>query len=247
MRTTTAFVDEVAMARGFSTDDIVRKTGLRDLLLSPYVGRVLYSDLATGKVSVQWPWGEQQESPVELVKDTSGDLMPPEFVDQGYATWEKSRWTAGKEVEKSDAKWRKKLSTVAERVADRYLNGTLAQRVAAKYEYLTLPVWRLSCKAWHEGLDEFEAFKKVSSEYSEQFGFDTVQVTVANLYELGRRLGLYWKDSKRKYRVTQKEKSSGKFACPRCKNLLKPRVYRQGRRVLMCKTCGFTIHPKDLV
>jgi len=244
MRRATAFVDEVAMARGFTTGDVVRKTGLRDLLLSPYVGRVLYSDLATGKVSVQWPWGEQQESPVELVKDISEDLVPPEHVDQGYATWEKSRWTAGKEVEKSDAKWRKSLSS---RVAQRWLQKTLAQRVAAEYEERTKPIWRTACKAWHDGLNEFQAFRHVARTHSDEFGFDAVSLTVANLYELGRRLALYWKDTKRRYKVTQKEKTSGKVACPRCKNPLKPRVYRQGQRVLACRTCGFTIHPEDLI
>lgn len=243
MRSVRAFVDEVAMARGFATGDVVRKTGLRDLLLSPYVGRVLYSDLATGKVSVQWPWGEQQESPVELVKDVSKDFIPPEGVDQGYSTWEKSRWTAGKEVEKADAKWRKSL---AGRVAHKWLHGTVAQRVAAEYERRTLPMWRSACKAWHDGHDEFKAFRHVASVHAEEFGYPAVEITVGNLYELGRRLALYWKDSNRRYRVTQKEKSSGKVACPRCKNTLKPHVYRQGQRVLTCRTCGFTIHPEDL-
>lgn len=244
MRTHTAFVDEVKMARGFATGDIVRKTGLRDLLLSPYVGRVLYSNLATGKVSVQWPWGESQESPVELVKDISGDYVPPlPSIDQGYSTWEKSRWTSGKDVDKSDSKWRKSLSS---RVADKWLQQTMAQRVAAEYERRTLPVWRTACEAWHRGLSEFDAFQHVAGVHAENFGYDAVSVTVANLYELGRRLALYWKDSNRRYRVTQKEKSSGQVACPRCKNPLKPRVYRQGQRVLSCRTCGFTIHPEDL-
>lgn len=243
MRVTTAFVDEVAMARGFTTGDIVRKSDNRDFVMSPYVGRVLYSDLATGKISVQWPWGEQQESPVELTKDVSKDYVPPMDVDQGYATWEKSRWTAGKEVEKADAKWRKKLSS---RVADIWLHGTISQRVAAKYEQKTLPIWRDACHAWHCGAGEVEAFIGLDKRYSSEFGSDAVRLTVSNLYELGRRLALYWKDTKRRYKVTQREKTNGQVSCPRCKNELKPRVYRQGRRVLMCRTCGFTIHPIDL-
>lgn len=242
MRNVKAFVDEVAMARSFATGDVVRKSGLRDLVLSPYVGRVLYSDLATGKVSVQWPWGEHQESPTDLVKDVSGDLVPPMDVDQGYASWEKSRWTSGKDVQKADGKWRKSLSS---RVADRWVSRAMAERVAARYEAHTLPVWRAACEAWHLGLSEFDAFRRVAGVHADVYGFDTVNVTVANLYELGRRIALYWKDSKRRYKVTQKEKEQGKVSCPRCKGFLKPRVYRQGQRVLACRTCGFSIHPAD--
>lgn len=243
MRTVTAFVDEVAMAREFTTGDVVRKTDLRDFVFAPYVGRVLYSNLATGKVSVQWPWGEEQESPTQLVKDTSNDYVPPVASDQGYSTWEKSRWTAGKEVEKADAKWRKKLSS---RVAEKWERGTIAQRVAAAYEFHTLPVWRLSCKCLHHGMSEVETFKRVSAEFSGAYGFNAVALTVSNLYELGRRIALYWKDTKRRYKVTQKEHSSQQLSCPRCHNILKPRVYRQGQKLLSCKSCGFSIHPSDL-
>ena len=75
----TAFVDNQLAARAFHTDDSVRKAGQRGLLLSPYVGRVVFSNTETGYVQVQWPWGVEQEVATELIKDTSGDLLPPEY------------------------------------------------------------------------------------------------------------------------------------------------------------------------
>jgi ribosomal protein L37AE/L43A len=236
-----AFVDERLMAGGFATGDIVRKTGLRDFILSPYVGRVLYSNPEIGKVAVQWPWGDEQDSPTELVKDVSGDFVPPLGVNQSYLTWESDRHTHSESTSKDDEKWRKSL---ASRVSERHL---LHQRLVAKYEQRTIPIWRAACKAWYKGKDEFEAFKIINAAYGEIFGDDAVRLTVANLYGLGRRLALYWKNNKRQYQVTQKEKSTGKVTCPRCKSILKPRVFRQGQKVLSCRTCGFSIHPEDLI
>jgi ribosomal protein L37AE/L43A len=229
------------MAGGFATGDVVRKTGLRDFLFTPYVGRVLYSNPETGKVAVQWPWGAEQDSPTELIKDVSGDFVPSLGTDQSYSTWESARHTHDESATKDDEKWRKSL---AYRVTERH---TVSKRIVARYEQKTLPIWRAACKAWYKGMDEFEAFKIVNASYGEVFGDDAVRLTIANLYGLGRRLALYWKNNKRQYQVTQKEKSSGKVICPRCKSILNPRVFRQGQKVLVCRTCGFSIAPEDLV
>jgi ribosomal protein L37AE/L43A len=240
-----AFVDERLIAREFATGDVVRKTGLRDLLLSPYVGRVLYSNPETGKVAIQWPWGEEQDNPSELVRDVSGDYIPPLLANQEYSTWESARHTHTELSNIEDKFFRQSIA--AQKVARRFLQKSMVARVVERYEEKTKPIWRAACKAWYNGLDEFVAFQKLAATHSEEFGEDTVRLTVANLYELGRRVALYWKDNKRKYRVTQKEKSSGQMFCPRCKNPLKPRVFRQGQRMLNCRACGFSIHPKDLV
>jgi hypothetical protein len=221
----TAFTDEVAIARDFVTGDVVRKTDNRDFVLSPYVGRVLYSNLATGKVSVQWPWGEQLESPSELVKDVSEDLVPP-TIDQGYSTFEKSKWTV-------DSKKSKK--------------SKLSSKIVSGHEELTLPIWKQACLHWHLGFNELDAFVELNNRFASEFGSEPVRLTIANVYELGRRVALYWKDSKRRYKVTQKERDGKSVFCPRCKGPLKPRVYRQGKKMLSCKQCGFAIHPKDLI
>jgi len=235
MRDRTAFVDEMAIAGEFQTGDVVRKTGLRDFLLSPYVGRVVYSNTKTGKVTVQWPWGAEQESPVELVLDSSGDFVPPMITNQYYPSYESEYYACSEQKDKDDAKWRKSLAS------------NITSRIINKYETLTMPIWRAACKAWHNNMSQIETFQKLSGIFAERFGTDTVRRTIANLYGLGDRLAIYYKDNKRKYRVTNKEKSIGRLTCPRCKSPLKPRTYRQGKKVFLCKSCGFTISPKDLI
>jgi hypothetical protein len=225
-----AFVDDQLLAREFNSGDVVRKAGIRDFVLSPYVGRVLYASPDSGKVHVQWPWGAEESPASELVIDRSATFQPPMQADQSYSTHEMSRNINSPEVVKADEKWRK----------------SLASTIVEKYEEYTLPVWRAACEAWHCEMPEIEAFTKMSAVFGPEYGQEAVRLTVANLYELGRRLGLYWKDPKRRYKTTQQEKKTGKFNCPRCKGGLQPRVYKHGGRVLLCKGCGFVIHPKDI-
>jgi predicted nucleic acid-binding Zn ribbon protein len=224
-----AFIDDQLAARQFNTGETVRKSGLRGLMLSPYAGRVLYSNVDTGIVQVQWPWGAELEFASELVHDVSFTLRPP-TMDQSYSTWEGARNINDSANVESDVEWRSKLSS----------------EIVAGYEARTMPVYRAACKAMHEGKEEVEAFMALANSMSEEFGTDAVRITVSNLWEAGRRMAIYWVDPKRQYRVTQKEKNGGVLSCPRCKGVLKPRVYRQGKRVLCCKGCGFTISPRDL-
>jgi hypothetical protein len=224
-----AFVDDQLIARDFNTGDVVRKAGLRDFVLSPYIGRVIYSNVDTGKIQVQWPWGAELETASELIRDTSGFFAITQ-ADQSYSTWEGARNDGSDAAQKADQKFRKKLSS----------------RVVDAYEDLTLPLWRAACEAWHCEMDEIETYFRMASVFGKEYGQEAVRLTVSNLYEHGRRLSIYWKNNKRRYKVTQKEKSSGKVVCPRCKGMLKPRVYRQGKRVLKCQGCSFIIHPSDL-
>jgi len=224
-----AFIDDQLAARQFNTGETVRKSGLRGFLLSPYAGRVLYSNVDTGIVQVQWPWGSDLEFASELVHDVSFTTRPPS-TDQSYSTLEGARSFNDSGNVESDQEWR----------------SSLASEIVAGYEDRTLPVYRAACKAMHDGLDEVTAFVTLSKVMAEEFGTDTVRRTVANLYEAGRRMAIYWVDPSRQYRVTQKEKNGGVLACPRCRGTLKPRTFRQGKKVLLCKGCGFTIHPKDL-
>jgi len=232
----TAFVDDVAAAKDFASGDVVRKTDFRGFFPSPYAGRVVFVDYRNGTVQVQWPWGSEQEYPTELIRDTSGDVMPPDSLDQTYSSWAESRFRNDEATVKADQKWRKKL----------------ASAVVARYEDATMPVWRAACKAHHSGMDEVSAYLSVCASHADEFGDDAVRLTVANLYEAGRsvpaRLALYWKDKGRRYKVTQREKSVGKIRCPRCSTEgMKPMTYRAGKKVLNCRSCGFSISPKDLI
>jgi hypothetical protein len=243
-----AYIDDQAAAKGFASGDLVRKTSNRDLFPAPYVGRVIYSNPRTGRVHVQWPWGVGEEAATELFLDISGDVGLNLALDQWYSTWEGIRLINDEKTQKADEKWRKKLST---RLADAYVEQERAKALIMAHEERTLPVWRAACHALHHEISEFDAFRFLAAEFRHAFSLETIRLTVANLYEASRRLpprlALYWKDNNRRYKVTKREKSSGKFICPRCKGNLKPRTYSHGKRCLQCKTCGFSIAPHDLV
>lgn len=226
-----AFVDEKLLAQEFRTDDHVRKTGLRDFVITPYIGRVLYSNTDTGVISVQWPWGVENNSPSELLLDRSDDFMPPQVTDQSYSTYESDRWKGDSESAKEDAKWRKSLASL----------------MIKEYENITMPVYRSACKALYEGHSEMDALSIVSSVHSNQFGFEVVRRTVSNLYNAGRRFALYWASGNRKYRQTKSEKAANRMSCPRCHSVMKPRVYRHNKRISQCRACGFSIHSKDII
>ncbi len=230
----TAFVDDVAAAKDFTSGDTVRKTDFRGFFPSPYAGRVVFVDYRNGTVQVQWPWGSEQEYPTELIRDLSGDVAPPLSLDQTYSSWSQTRFENDVMALKADAKWRK----------------TLTASVVAKYEASTAPLWRAACKAHHDGLDQIAAYMSLSAGLSETYGDDAVRLEVANLYDaaLSSRLALYWKDKGRRYKVTQREKSAGKIRCPRCgAEGMRPRTYRANKKVLTCTPCGFSISPKDLI
>jgi predicted RNA-binding Zn-ribbon protein involved in translation (DUF1610 family) len=223
-----AFVDERALARNFKTGDVVQKASLRDLLPAPYYGRVLFANAETGVVTVQWPWGAEQEYPSTLNPVLAKDVKNILDLNQWYSNWDAAKH--GMYGDEPDPGY-----------------SALSARVASLYEQKTLPMWRVACKLMHYGFDEIEAFKVVSKEFSDEFGPDAVRRTVANLYEASRRMAVYWNDPKRKYRVTRRERETGVFTCPRCKGTLRPRTFRQNQKVLSCRACGFTIHPEDLV
>lgn len=244
-----AFVDEVALAKEFATDDVVRKTTNRDVYYSPYVGRVLYSDHQTGKVMVQWPWGPEHEQPSELIRDASETLRPPVLLDQLPNTVERLQHSNSDANFKSDDKYRKSLAgTMTDKILAIYNYKRRIARISSDFEKKTVPVKIAACKAFHSGMDEIDAYMKVSSQFASEFGSEPIRLVVSNLYEIARRYAIYWKDSNRRYKVTQQERQSGKLKCPRCGSLpLKPKVYSQGKRIMNCKSCGFSIAPQDLV
>ena len=106
-----SFIDENGVARDFVTGDLVRKITNKDNLLTPFLGKVLFSNPSTGRVHVQWPWGDEQESAVELIRDHGVSFLPTDL-NQSYDTWESSRYTDGEKIEKENSKWVKTLSSV---------------------------------------------------------------------------------------------------------------------------------------
>jgi len=227
----TAYVDDKLFAVEFRTGDTVRKSNIREFILTPFVGRVLFSNTDTGKVSVQWPWGAEQEDPTMLVKTATSEGLPPGSIDTSYDTWEKSRFTGDSASSKSDAKWR----------------SSLASSIVSDFNKQTASVRQAAELAIYEGLDEATAGSRISSVFADKYGADCVASVVADVYEGARRFAIYRKDSSRKYQVSRSERAAGHLRCPRCASGLKNRTYRQGQTIKQCRNCGFSIANDDLV
>lgn len=86
-------MDDRLFARQFSPGDTVRIVGDLGSFLSPFPGRVVYSNVETGKVSVEFPWGNEICSSSMLVKSESPDLVAPVY-DTSYSTYEKARYSS---------------------------------------------------------------------------------------------------------------------------------------------------------
>lgn len=231
MKSHVAFVDDVLMSREFRTGDFVRRANTRNLLLTPFVGRVIYSNTNTGVVMVQWPYGPVLEPPTELVKVGSIDFIPPLELDQTYSTYERSLYSGNAKKEKEYSKWRK----------------SLASSIVSEFESNTMPVYKMACEAMGSGLSEVECFTKVSSELGSQYGFDVVKRTVSNLYNQGRRLALYWRASERKYKASKREVASGSYICPKCHSAMKKTRFSHRQDLKQCYDCGFAILNADIL
>jgi hypothetical protein len=223
-----AYIDERALARNFKPEMVVQKAGLRDLLPSPYYGRVLYSDIGNGIVVVQWPWGAEQDYPSELTPIFGDAAVGVMDFNQCGNTYNSDMYSGGND--KSYA--------------------AMPARIASAYEQITLPVWRMACREMYRGVSEFEAFAHLSSQFSDEFGSDAVRRTIANLYNAARRMAAY--ATRRKYKVTGKERTSGIYGCPNCKTPMEYKTYTYNKnqkpmKVHVCPNCHKAIHPKDFI
>ena len=150
-----SFIDDVALSRQFSTGDVVRKPGGDGKFASPYAGSVLYSNTSTGMVSVQWPWGSEQEWASELIPDTSGDIAPP-AINSAYSTWEMERYTTTPKSRK-------------------------ASQIVKAFEDKTYPVYAEASRLHYNGSNEIDAFVGMKK-YCDRYGSDVVRRTVSNIF-----------------------------------------------------------------
>ena len=222
-----AYIDERALARNFKAGMVVQKFGLRDLLPAPYYGRVIFSDLGNGVVTVQWPWGAEQSYPSELNPVFGAPVDGVLDLNQWGNTYNSDMYS--------------------DKVDHTYT--AMPARIASKYEEVTLPVWRAACKEMHYGANEFEAFTRLSSQFSNGYGSDTIRRTVSNLYGAARRMAA--SKMRRMHKVTHAERTSGVINCPDCHTAMSYKNSSYGKdgkadKVHVCSKCHYVIHPKSL-
>lgn len=110
-------IDDRLLSKQFSTGDIVRVTSDSGTFLSPFPGRVLYSNHESGVVVVQFPWGVEHAAASSLLIDYTEDYSAP-VSDTSYSTWEKARYS--------------------HQIARKYMSGTIIPlyRLACRNSYL---------------------------------------------------------------------------------------------------------------
>lgn len=214
-----AFVDDRLYAREFRTNDCVRKTGLRDFVLTPYAGRVLYSNPDTGVVVVQWPWGAENNTPTELVPDKSGDFGLPQL-DQSYKTWESSRYTSSSNTE-GDVKWRK----------------SLAAEIQHDFREMTKPLYVDVSKLLYKNVPQAEAPRHLTRHES-RYGSYVINQAVNDVYGEAHRIAMKYTKSTNKYEATMAEKQHG-LDCPRCHTAITDSGRFQ-KVMVQCPVCGFS-------
>jgi hypothetical protein len=228
-----AFVDDQLLCKDFKADDSVRKTSLRDYILTPYVGKVLFSNERIGKVAVKWPWGIESESPAELVKVVDANFVANESVDS-YDTHESAS--------ANRTKFKKTSSDRKLSFAD-----ASAKEMRNEFETLNKPVYIAAAKSIHDGKSEIQARHDLVWKFAKDFGYDAVNDIVNDVYGQGYRLAIYWKASQRKYQLTKSEISSGKMNCPRCRKAMGKVRYKHQTSLSQCKRCGFAITHEDIL
>lgn len=229
-----AFVDDQLLCRDFRTDDVVRKSSLRDYVLTPYSGRVLFSNPRTGKVAVQWPWGVESESPSELVKELAQHFAPTS-VDTSYGTYEKYLHTKNENTKKVNQEFRKSLAS------------SIVKDLRDEFETQNKLVFHAACRALHDGMTEPQAKKYLIQKFASSHGFDAVQSIAGDVYAQGYRLAIYWREQNRRYQATKSERNTKRFSCPKCHDIMKPLRYRFRQSIQQCPVCGFSIHNDDII
>lgn len=215
-----AFVDDRLYAKEFRTNDCVRKTGLRDFVLTPYAGRVLYSNPDTGVVVVQWPWGAENNTPTELVHDKSGDWGLP-MLDQSYKTWESERYSGTEVSSQADSRWRKSLAAT---VHNDYLRSVK-------------PLYVACSRLVYDSISETQAPHYLSN-YRSRYGSTVINEVVKDVYSEAKRIAIKYTKSTNKYSVTAEEMEAG-LSCPRCSTSMGGQG--QIKKVMIqCPACGFT-------
>jgi hypothetical protein len=229
-----AFVDDQMLCKDFRTDDVVRKSSLRDYVLTPYSGRVLFSNPRTGKVAVQWPWGVESESPAELVKMENSYKLPIQQ-NSGYDTYESATHTRNDDTKKANAEWRKSVAS------------EITESLKRDFEASHKNVYHAACKQLHDDKSEKQAKEIIRLKFAATNGFDACDSIVGDVYGQGFRLALYWKAQQRRYQSTRREKATKRYSCPKCRELMKPLRYRFKEDLNHCGVCGFTIYGGDIL
>lgn len=229
-------IDFWKLTKGFKVGDTVQRfaPGTMGLSMSPFVGRVTCVHRGLGMVDVQWPYGNEQVLPNELVQVDSKimGIFPP-TLDQTYLSVSVQR-----DLQASVPKWR-------------------TTEVPAGFH-------RELARQWSKGASEVAAYDAVWDRFSsEGMNDDAVRSEIEKFYLVAhnlidfrlqqhvRKTAAYWAASNRQYRATSDELSSRRPSCPKCGTSMKKTTYKMMEgsrtRLFACPKDLFLLKQSDIL
>lgn len=158
----------MAAPEHFRPGDCVRKF-VSERAMSPYIGVV--TQLTPTKVWVQWPVGNESESPEQLVKvNPEIEGMPTALLDSGYSSYEKTR--SQRKFGPSPLMPRRATSTdkMAIRVAHTFADSVVGKLVTE------------ICACAQEKLDEVHAYDRTFRKFGSVCSDHIIRMSVEKVY-----------------------------------------------------------------
>ncbi len=222
-------IDYWQLAKDYKAGDLVQRIKFTDGSLSPFVGRVTHSSPGLGVVQIQWPYGNEQVFPDELVKVNPAlhTYLPPTLVQSVYAD-----------------------QMISDRTASPLRKATIAL-----WRHMELPpgIFKDLAIRWAKNQNEVLAYDDL---YRGNPGVNEVVLRgeVQKFYQVSQRMAdlridqyavktaAYWMAQNRTYRATQDELTAKKPLCPKCGTKMRRATYKMHEgakhRLFAC--------PKDL-
>lgn len=205
---------------------------------SPFMGYVTTVHRGLGTLDVQWPYGNEQMFPDDLIKvdPRLSEFLPKEGMDQTYMTLE---------TEKARQRWASSAG-----------NEWRESEVPAGF-------YRDLAKLWSTGFGEVSAYDQMWRRYAAYADDAVLQDVIAKYYRVATNLtklridqfikksAAYWVAQNRQYRLSQQELKAGKPSCPKCGCSMRRTSYKMhegaSHRLYACPKDLFLIKATDLI
>lgn len=129
-------------------------------------------------------------------------------------------------------------------------DSRLARLVAFEHrEENMAPLAKSASSLWIEGLSEMDTYAALYEQYGESHSDHVIREAVQAVFhdDTNDKTAMYWYQSGRQYRPSQKELETGNFGCPRCKCNMKKTNYKKHTKLWGCPDCLFLIKPADIL
>lgn len=132
---------------------------------------------------------------------------------------------------------------------ERRKNGSvsLITKISSLHLNAVGEVYETALQMREVGIKERDAYHKMASRWSSEYGLGVIQEAISFAYEPSLKVAIYWKERGRQYVPSKEERESGVLKCPRCKVEMGRTVYKKRMKLYACPECLFLIKPCDLI